>query len=371
MVTKVSPTGLDLDELSVLNLKDTPTSFGTTGQVLVVNAEADGLSFATVSGGGATAFTDLTDGPGSLGTAGQYVAMNAGANALEFIAPPAIPTVKETFPALNDTPANYTGAAGQVVRVNAAGNALEFVPASSLSLSFLGLSDTPDNYTGASTKYLQYSGDSGELVFTDVNTSVNPALISFHSLAKTPTQAAANNGKYLRQKSDNSYDLEWVSVSGGASTLLGMSDTPATYGSPGQYLKVSAGSNGFEYETIHPHGPIILEVFAHDTTVSSGANKYSFRMPFAATLLGARASVVTAPTGSSGLVVDINVVGDTTASVFGTSKLTIDNGETTSVTSDVSPAVNTPDLADDALIQIDVDDVAGTPTGLKVTLLLD
>lgn len=372
MINKVSPTGLDLDELSITHLMDTPATFGSAGQVLTVNATSTGLLFAEVTGSGTTAFVDLTDGPLALGTAGQYVAMNGGANALEFIAPPTIPTVKEDFYSLNDTPANYTGSAGQVVRVNAAENALEFVAHTELSRSFIGLSDTPDNYTGASTKYLQYSGDSGEIIFTDVNNSVNPALISFHSLANTPTQAAVNNGKYLRQKADNSFDTEWVSVSGGTSTLLGLSDTPTNYGSAGQYLKVSAAGDGFNYANPDPHAPVTVEVTSHEEVVTTGTNKHSFRMPYAANLLGVRASVVTAPTGTGGLVVNIRAVGETTnTSIFGTNKLTIDDGETTSTTSTTTPTIAVEALADDILIQIDADTAAGSPAGLKITLLLD
>jgi hypothetical protein len=236
-----------------------------------------------------------------------------------------------------------------------------------LALTFTGLSDTPDNYTGADGKYLKYSSDSSELVFSDINTSITPGLISFHDLNKTPSQDAVNNGKFLRQKSDNSYDLEWVTVNSGASTLLGLSDTPATYGNAGQYLKVNTAGTGFVYETLHPHPPIIMEVFAHETTVTSGGNKYSFRMPYAATLTGVRASVNAAPTGGV-LTVDVNAGGN---SVLGSNKLTIDNNETTSVTSDVTATVASADLTDDMLISVDVDAVNGTPTGLKVTLILD
>ena len=68
-----------------LQLTDTPSSYGTAGQVLRVNSGADGLEFATVSGGGgASAFIDLTDTPGALGSAGQILQVNSGGTALEF-----------------------------------------------------------------------------------------------------------------------------------------------------------------------------------------------------------------------------------------------------------------------------------------------
>jgi hypothetical protein len=367
MVTKVSPSGIDIDELTVLNLGDTPSSYGTTGQVLAVNAGADGLTFQTVSGGGTTAFVDLTDGPGSLGTSGQYVAMNSGATALEFITPPTIPTVKEDFTDLDDTPASYTGQAGNFLKVNSGATGLEFAVGSELNLSLLNLSDTPDNYSTADGKFLQYDADSGTTAFSDINGSITPSLISFHDLNKTPAESASNNGKFLRQKSDNSYDLEWVSVSSGASALIGLSDTPASYGTAGQYLKVNDEETGFVYETLHPHPPIIIDVFPEETTVTSGTNKYSFRMPYAAILTDIRASVNNGPNGGP-LVVDVNAGG---ASVIGANKLTIDNNETSSTTSDVTIELATTSLTDDQLISVDVDTVNGTPTGLRVTLLLD
>ena len=368
MVIKVSPTGIDVDELSILDLGDTPASFGSTGQVLAVNSTADGLTFQTVSGGGTTAFADLTDGPGSLGSAGQYVAMNSGATALEFITPPTIPTPPAGFDDLDDTPSAYTGNGGYVVRVNASENGLEFVAASTLSLSFTGLTDTPDNYTDADSKYVQYDGDTGKLVFEDINNSITPSLISFHDLGKTPTEATANNGKFLRQKSDNSFDLEWVSVTSGRTTIVELSDTPASYGTPGQYLKVNSEASGFDYETLHPHPPIVMDVTPQESTVTSGTNKYSFRMPYAAILTGVRASVNAAPTGGD-LVIDVNAGG---TSVFEAgAKLTIDNNQTTSTTSEAQSSLATTSLTDDQLISVDVDSVSGTPTGLRVTLLLD
>ena len=153
---------------------------------------------------------------------------------------------------------------------------------------------------------------------------------------------------------------------------MGLSDTPTNYGSAGQYLKVSAAGDGFNYANPDPHAPVTVEVTSHEEVVTTGTNKHSFRMPYAANLLGVRASVVTAPTGTGGLVVNIRAVGETTnTSIFGTNKLTIDDGETTSTTSTTTPTIAVEALADDILIQIDADTAAGSPAGLKITLLLD
>lgn len=89
-------------------------------------------------------------------------------------------------------------------------------------------------------------------------------------------------------------------------------------------------------------------------TLTTGATKFSFRLP-ACTILAARASLVTA--SSSGIpTFDIN---DDGTSIFDTAKLTIDANELTSTTAGASPTILNPTVADDSLMTIDID-VAGT-----------
>ena len=100
----------------------------------------------------------------------------------------------------------------------------------------------------------------------------------------------------------------------------------------------------------------------------TGTAKTTFRMPYAFTLTEVRASVNTAPTGST-ITVDINEGGATLL----TTKLTIDVSELTSTTA-ATPAViggAGPALADDSEITIDIDQVGSTVAGkgLKVTLI--
>ena len=147
-----------------LELTDTPSSYGTAGQVLRVNSGADGLEFATVSGGGgASAFIDLTDTPGALGSAGQILQVNSGGTALEFVAAPAAGV--NTFVALSDTP-GALGSAGQILQVNSGGTALEFATASggsgasraneSVTSTALGASSSADQDFTAATLGLSY-----------------------------------------------------------------------------------------------------------------------------------------------------------------------------------------------------------------------
>jgi hypothetical protein len=102
------------------------------------------------------------------------------------------------------------------------------------------------------------------------------------------------------------------------------------------------------------------------TALTTGAAKATFRMPYAFTLTDVRASVTTAPTGST-IIVDINESGSTILST----KLTIDASETTSTTAATAVVISDTALADDASITIDIDQIgSGTAgAGLKVYLI--
>lgn len=112
--------------------------------------------------------------------------------------------------------------------------------------------------------------------------------------------------------------------------------------------------------------PIIIACSDEASNLSTGTAKVTFRMPFAFTVTAVRASVTTAPTGST-LIVDINESGTTILST----KLSIDAGEKTSTTAATAAVISDTSLADDAEITIDIDQVGSTIAGkgLKVTLL--
>jgi hypothetical protein len=103
------------------------------------------------------------------------------------------------------------------------------------------------------------------------------------------------------------------------------------------------------------------------TNLSTGTAKATFRMPYAMTVTAVRASVNTAPTGST-LIVDINDGGTT---IMATNKLSIDASEKTSTTAATAAGVTDTALADDAEITIDIDQVGSTipGKGLKVWII--
>jgi hypothetical protein len=114
--------------------------------------------------------------------------------------------------------------------------------------------------------------------------------------------------------------------------------------------------------------PFELVVAASDetTALATGTAKITFRMPRAVTLTAVRASLTTAQASGSIFTVDINEGG---SSILST-KLTIDNTETTSTTAATPPVISDTALADDAEITIDIDQIGnGTAKGLKVMLI--
>ena len=102
------------------------------------------------------------------------------------------------------------------------------------------------------------------------------------------------------------------------------------------------------------------------TALTTGTSKITFRMPYAFTLTAVRASLTTAQASGSIFTVDINEGGTTILST----KLTIDNTEKTSTTAATAAVISDVNLADDAEITIDIDQIGdGTAKGLKITLI--
>ena len=145
-------------------------------------------------------------------------------------------------------------------------------------------------------------------------------------------------------------------------------------GSNGKVLTAASGeATGLSWETPSAH-PAFTQSFIvacsdESTALTTGTAKVSFRMPYAFTLTagagGVRASCNQAPTGAI-LTMDINEAGSTILST----KLTIAIGSTTSV-GGTAPVISDVNLADNALMTIDIDQIGSTNpgTGLKVTLI--
>lgn len=110
---------------------------------------------------------------------------------------------------------------------------------------------------------------------------------------------------------------------------------------------------------------MLIAVSDETTALTTGTAKVTFRMPRAVTLTDVRASVTTAPTGST-LIVDINEGGSTILST----KLSIDASEKTSTTAASAAVISDTALADDAEMTINIDQVGSTIAGAGLKVLL-
>lgn len=119
--------------------------------------------------------------------------------------------------------------------------------------------------------------------------------------------------------------------------------------------------------TIHGF-PVELKIIVSQsgTDLATGTGKATFRTSYAFTLTDVRASVSTAPVGST-IEVDINEDGTSVLSTI----LSIDAGEKTSETAATAAVISDTAIAADAEISIDVDQVGSTTAGeeLVVTLI--
>ena len=119
-----------------------------------------------------------------------------------------------------------------------------------------------------------------------------------------------------------------------------------------------------------PAEPIPCELIVacsdETTDLTTGTAKVTLRAPYAFTLTAVRASVNTAPTGST-LIVDINEGGSTVLST----KLSIDASEKTSTTAATAAVISDSSIADDSELTVDIDQIGSTIAGkgLKVTLI--
>ena len=143
-------------------------------------------------------------------------------------------------------------------------------------------------------------------------------------------------------------------------------------GSTGQVLTVTAGLPAWEDAGHLTHNVVVTFACGDETTaIGATGQVLSFRMPFAMVLnagsSGIKGSLVTAGTGVNLLTVDINEAGSTILST----KLTFDATETTTTTATTPVVISDVNLADDAIITVDIDqlDSGGVGAGLKISLI--
>jgi len=169
----------------------------------------------------------------------------------------------------------------------------------------------------------------------------------------------------------------WVQVSG-AGSLANDSITNAKMANMANATvkgRTTAGTGDPEdltmaqlYALVKGQIPVAVSVAASDesTALTTGTAKLTFHMPYAMTLTEVIGELVTPQTSGSIFTIDVNEAGTTILST----KVTIDNGEETSLGGATPPVISDPNLAKGAKITVDIDQIGdGTAKGLKVHLV--
>ena len=111
---------------------------------------------------------------------------------------------------------------------------------------------------------------------------------------------------------------------------------------------------------------ILLACSDETTALTVGTGKVTFRCPFAFYVTGVSASVTTAPVGST-IICDINEAGSTILST----KLSIDASEKTSPSAASAAVISDANIAADAEITVDIDQIGSSTAGAGLKVKLD
>lgn len=221
----------------------------------------------------------------------------------------------------------------------------------------------------------------------DIETDNNEIVLGNGTESITLNYATANTLDITSSTGVNIIDLTDFSLLMGAldingslkaeSLIYNEGAAPSTAANQGAFYVTTGNVPTFRAESDGTSSALVLSggetdawvIAASDetTALTTGTGKVTFRAPYAATITEVRASVTTAPTGST-IIVDINEAGST---IMTTNKLSIDATEKTSTTAATAAGLTDTAIADDAEITIDIDQIGSTVAGagLKVTII--
>jgi hypothetical protein len=227
---------------------------------------------------------------------------------------------------------------------------------------------------GGATAQIQYNNtgafDGADSIVIIETTADRMGVGTTSPTARLHVQGTGSSGSVDALRVDNSLGNALFEVENGGKTIaagqvqIGGALMPNNNaGTAGQVL-VSQGSLTFPVwrtDTLN----FMFAASNEDDNLTTGTAKITFRAPHQMTLVGIRASVNTAPVGST-IIVDVNEAG---TSIFST-RLSIDASEKTSVTAAVPPVFSDTAIANDAEITVDIDQVGSSTAGkgLKITL---
>lgn len=286
------------------------------------------------------------------------------------------PGTAVSFLALTDTPNSYTGKGGQVLVVAEGEDGLELV---ALATTLAGMLDvdvsTPP--TNGQT-----------LVWNTVASKWEPGTIStgaasFLGLTDTPDSYTGAANQFFRVNGTGT-GVEFIAVlqvptggttgqvlTKGAGSAYAWADAASgtgvpTGGTTGQVLAKASATNGdTTWTTLVKQTEVIIIALSDETTaITTGVAKVTLRMPYAFTLTAVRASLTVA--SSSGIpTIDIKESGTTILST----KLTINVGQKTSTTATTAVVISDTALANDAEMTFNIDVSGVGATGLKIYLI--
>lgn len=156
----------------------------------------------------------------------------------------------------------------------------------------------------------------------------------------------------------------------GGANIVTHADMALTFFGEGAGVTRLVGGMTASGKAIFEAVALVIGVGDETTAISTGTNKRRIRAPFAFTATAIRGALASAQASGASLVtVDVNNGGNSMLST----KITIDNNETTSTTAATPPVLDAAyvSVADDALISIDIDACDGltTAAGLKVAII--
>lgn len=219
-------------------------------------------------------------------------------------------------------------------------------------------------------------GDKGDITVSGSGTTwaIDNGAVTYAKL-----QDVSATSRVLGRKSSGSGDAEECTLSEVLDFIGSAAQGDILYRGASGWARLAAGTNGHVLTTggagANPSWaaasgsasaiPGTIEVTDEYSIVTTGL-KRTFRARGAFTLTAVRASLTTAQTSGSIITIDVKKNGTT---IF-TTKVTIDNGEKTSVTAATPSVLSVTSFADDDEITVIVDTIGdSTATGLKVTFL--
>lgn len=250
------------------------------------------------------------------------------------------------------------------------GDAISVTPNRTISAYYDGLMvafQATANNTGATTLRL------GSLSSVSVRKSFDTALASGDIKAGQRVVVIYDNVNSYWQMITGLGSAAITSVTAADSSLTaGGTATAITFTIPvsgvtaGTYktADVTVNSRGFITSATTGTESFIIACSDESTAITSGAGKVTFRMPYAFSVSGVRASLTT-PSSSGAPQFDINEAG---TSILST-KLSIDANEKTSVTAATPAVISDSALADDASMTIDVDSAGTGAMGCKIAII--